>query len=420
MAFYLRKGLNLGPMRLNLSKSGVGVSGGVKGARVGLGPKGPYVHGGRHGLYYRKYASQGGNGAGYGGKGTGQAGKGAGHSASLTNGEERIFVDTGLTYRPDSGARPASMPDLPLAPRRPPAVTLLFVAAVLLVLGGIGNNDWVLMIPALLLFAGGIFLERRHGRQATLARKVFREIDRGLDQRRPVPEIMGLLHKAGVQGGWQVWLHHHAFARFLDAYFEDPDYIKPSEVEALEGELSIPARLIRQMKAGAFSDFVEEVVEDHMITSEEEQQLYRLQEELRIPDEELEWELGMIRQLSELRDAVEAPPEPVEVEIPLKNNETCYFKTAGRLLKEKILQQYQRDRIRYKEVGYVTDMEGTIYVTDNRLLIVGEGSRSYPRNRILDTTLSLEDHTLQLTLDGRKSPVIISSPDLARLAGTIG
>ncbi len=406
MAFYLRKGLNLGPMRLNLSKSGVGVSGGVKGARVGLGPKGPYVHGGRHGMYYRKYASQGK--------------KGSGRASSRTDGEVRIFVDTGLTYRPDSGAGPASMPDLPLAPRRPPAVAVLFVAAVLLVLGGIGNNDWVLFVPAILLFSGGIFLERRHLKQADLTRKVFREIDRGLDQRVPVPEIMGLLHEAGVQGGWQIWLHYHAFARFLDAYFEDPEYIQPFEVEALEGELSIPARRIRQMKAGAFSDFVEEVVEDHMITSEEEQQLYQLREELRIPDEEVEWELGMIRQLCDLRDAAQAPPEPVEVGIPLKNNETCYFLTEGRLLKEKILHQYQRDRVRHKEVGYVTDMEGAIYVTDNRLLIVGEGSRSYPRNRILDTTLSLEDHTLQLTLDGRKSPLILSTPDLAKLAGTIG
>ncbi len=406
MAFYLRKGLNLGPLRLNLSKSGVGVSGGITGARVGVGPKGPYVHGGRHGLYYRKYASQGR--------------KGVGRASSRADGETRIFVDTGLTYCPESGARPVSMPDLPAAPGRPRTITLLFVAAALLALAGIGNNDWALIIPALILLLGGIFLKGRHEKQASRAREVFRGIDRGLDQRNPVPEILGLLHDEGVQGNWKIWLHYHAFARFLDAYFEDPDYIQPAEVEALEGELSLPAHHIRRMKAGAFSDFVEEVIEDHMITPEEEQQLSRLREELRIPAGEVEWELGMIRQLCELRDAVEAPPEPVEVDIPLKNNETCYFKTEGRLLKEKILQQYQRDRVRYKELGYVTDMEGDIYVTDNRLLIVGQGSRSYPRNRILDTTLSLEDHTLQLTLDGRKSPLILSAPDLARLAGTIG
>ena len=54
MPFYLRKGFNFGPLRLNLSKSGVGASVGVKGFRVGLSPRGSYVHAGRGGLYYRK------------------------------------------------------------------------------------------------------------------------------------------------------------------------------------------------------------------------------------------------------------------------------------------------------------------------------------------------------------------------------
>jgi hypothetical protein len=41
MGFRLRKSIKLfGGIRLNLSKSGVGISGGVKGARVGIGPRG--------------------------------------------------------------------------------------------------------------------------------------------------------------------------------------------------------------------------------------------------------------------------------------------------------------------------------------------------------------------------------------------
>jgi hypothetical protein len=54
MGFFIRKAIKLGPIRLNLSKSGVGVSGGVKGARLSVGPKGTMVHAGRKGLYYRK------------------------------------------------------------------------------------------------------------------------------------------------------------------------------------------------------------------------------------------------------------------------------------------------------------------------------------------------------------------------------
>jgi hypothetical protein len=53
MGFYIRKGFNFGPLRLNLSRSGLGASFGVKGARIGVGPRGSYIHMGRGGLYYR-------------------------------------------------------------------------------------------------------------------------------------------------------------------------------------------------------------------------------------------------------------------------------------------------------------------------------------------------------------------------------
>jgi DNA polymerase III epsilon subunit-like protein len=53
VGFYIRKSLRAGPFRFNLSKSGVGVSVGVPGFRVGTGPRGNYVHMGRGGVYYR-------------------------------------------------------------------------------------------------------------------------------------------------------------------------------------------------------------------------------------------------------------------------------------------------------------------------------------------------------------------------------
>lgn len=53
MGFYLRKSIRVGPLRFNLSSSGVGVSAGVKGFRVGTGPRGNYVHMGVGGIYYR-------------------------------------------------------------------------------------------------------------------------------------------------------------------------------------------------------------------------------------------------------------------------------------------------------------------------------------------------------------------------------
>lgn len=58
MGFYIRKSLSAGPFRFNLSTSGLGVSAGAPGFRIGTGPRGNYVSAGRDGIYYR--ASLGG------------------------------------------------------------------------------------------------------------------------------------------------------------------------------------------------------------------------------------------------------------------------------------------------------------------------------------------------------------------------
>lgn len=53
MGFYVKKSIRVGPMRFNLSKSGVGASIGIKGLRFGTGPRGNYIHIGAGGVYYR-------------------------------------------------------------------------------------------------------------------------------------------------------------------------------------------------------------------------------------------------------------------------------------------------------------------------------------------------------------------------------
>src|SRR5438132_5753009 len=53
MGFYLRKSVRVGPLRFNLSGSGIGVSCGIPGLRIGTGPRGNYIYAGRGGVYYR-------------------------------------------------------------------------------------------------------------------------------------------------------------------------------------------------------------------------------------------------------------------------------------------------------------------------------------------------------------------------------
>lgn len=54
MGFYIRKSKDIGNIRINFSKSGIGFSTGVKGFRIGTGPNGNYIHMGKDGIYYKK------------------------------------------------------------------------------------------------------------------------------------------------------------------------------------------------------------------------------------------------------------------------------------------------------------------------------------------------------------------------------
>lgn len=54
MGWSFRKSVKMGPIRLNLSKSGVGISAGIKGARISAGPRGTYITLSAGGFQYRK------------------------------------------------------------------------------------------------------------------------------------------------------------------------------------------------------------------------------------------------------------------------------------------------------------------------------------------------------------------------------
>jgi DnaJ-domain-containing protein 1 len=57
MGLFFRKSLKFGPFRINLLKSGIGLSAGVKGARISTGPRGTHLNVGRKGIYYRQKIS---------------------------------------------------------------------------------------------------------------------------------------------------------------------------------------------------------------------------------------------------------------------------------------------------------------------------------------------------------------------------
>ena len=169
MPFYLRKAISLGPFRFNLSKSGIGISAGVPGFRVGTGPRGHYVHAGMGGVYYR--SSIGGKRR----QGTRQPQAEPMSSPSIE--PQPIVPSDGIILTAIDSADVAQMQpsdlrrildEISRARRRWPLTIVLPALAVLLALwfrnGGVGPEWMVIAAPVAALMLGYFIDLRRRNR----------------------------------------------------------------------------------------------------------------------------------------------------------------------------------------------------------------------------------------------------------------
>src|SRR6266540_2101532 len=129
MGFYIRKSFRAGPLRLNLSKGGVGLSVGVTGARLGIAANGrAYVHAGRGGLYMRQYLS---------GTSSGSSPESATAGDPLT-----IEEDTGVTFPgeniPSSSTEPL---EATLVRKKRSVAVYLLIPVGAVILGAILENQ---------------------------------------------------------------------------------------------------------------------------------------------------------------------------------------------------------------------------------------------------------------------------------------
>ena len=419
MGFYLRKSFRAGPIRFNLSKSGVGASFGVTGARVGVSSAGrAYVHGGRGGLYYRK--SIGGGGGGRAGAGRADSGR-ARPARPAAPGPIELTEDTGVTY----GALQAQeVPDAIAAPvrRSPPTYGWLALGAVA---AGLLLPSPYPAVVAAGAFAALVALGARRGKRMAAGDAYGRLLDArvadadpitdhersAIDTARRDPRLtptdaryfeerayLGLLEAVAANGATDP----HAFGRL-------------AEIETL---VRLDPAFRQRARLDVYSRAHVEAVSDHDLTEAEEQALDRARAALGLTDEELADELALVERLRELRAIRDGDLPVVEAATKLSGREVYHLESEGRLLKRRLLRSFSRDGQRYKVRGYVVDKEGALLVTSRRVALVHEGVTSFPLGKILDVEVDQDRQLLVLTRDGVATPTCLTTPDALR-AGAI-
>jgi hypothetical protein len=178
----------------------------------------------------------------------------------------------------------------------------------------------------------------------------------------------------------------------------------------LEKQIPVSDSFIQNTKQTILTRRLDAVLEDHLLTEEEEIEVRELIKKLDLSDQFIFEELQYLNLASSVRKEMESPLEELDCPIPLVRGEHCYavFENV-RLLEERVQDRFQHKRIQYRKLGYEIQIEGTLVITDRRFVIYGSGSREYRLNKVLDVITDLEANTIEITISGRKNPIFLSS-----------
>ena len=430
MGFYIRKSFRAGPLRLNLSKRGLGLSVGVTGARVGIAANGrAYVHAGRGGLYVREYLSSGSQVS-------------SGGSAGLSTSGDPLTVeeDTGVTFHgegiPSSSAEPL---EASLIRKKRNVVAYLLIPVGAVILGAILENEqtisqamrttgYALAITLLVVWPIPMIraaLRNRRGSKLGLA------LVARFSKRTPLtpPESVELQHDIDdprISDADRAYQCRLAYLHLLEAVVADGTVSADETrlITQVEELCHLDPEFHKQARIDVFRRAYLALVADRDLTEEEDSILNHIRTSLAVGEDDVSSELQFVERLREIRAIRGGVLPTVTSSTPLPEDEICHDESPVRLLKARVLRSYQSGGQKYKVRGLVVDKEGTLVITSKRLLIVHDGATSVPFKKVLAIHVDTDRNLLAITKDGSTAPVYLTTPDalragalMARLAG---
>ena len=398
----------MGPVRLNLSKSGLGLSAGVKGARVGVSSQGrTYVHGGREGLYYRKYFKSG--------------------SGSSPIGDAEIYDQDASVYF----AQPWKLPDIESEANsfiegytpRVYSFLSLPIAAWFLYGYGLGTeNETILSVVGTLIGLIGLVFFSLNSWRKLKSRKLSKFLEKSFVQEGLLDtnKILESLDSTHLPEAAVKHISESAYLSLLQDIVSD-NHLSEAELErlhAVENLLKLSTDFYLDAKVYIYRTVYLQAVSDIDLSETEEGELLHIQSQLGIESSKIQQEKAFLEELKSVREVRGGKISTIETKIKTQKNEKCFFENDFRMLKEKIVKTYQENGVRKKITAMTIQKEGTLIVTDKRILLVHSGSTSIKMDKILDVEVDFDRNLLTITRDGLKNPTMVTTPDALK-AGAI-
>jgi hypothetical protein len=413
MGFFIRKAFSSEPVRLNLSEGSAEEPTGNTGIRTGLNRKGTYTYGGRHGLYYKKKF----------------LGKGRNHKSNepsaRKDGSIDIFKDTGQTFSP--------VYDL-IEPRKLPVHTeikgiqkhplmwllLLLSLAVPLLLSEPANLfAWTAPGIVLLMITSAYIHHRSWIKKGKhLVESMAETFERKPDQFSVEP-MKKFIRKAPEK--YVNRFLPDLYLVLIQIMIENPDDRHIFPFNKFEKQIPLTEDFISETKKAALANSLDGLLAVQMLSKDDEENIRELVDKLYLDDRFVFEELQYLNLASTVRQEIESPLNQQNTTVPLDSGEVCYGEYEPvRLLEERVIERFQQDRIPYRKIGFDTELEGKLVLTNRRLILFGEdGSHEFRMNKIVDVITCLEINTTELLLSGRTSPVIFAAPSPLMISGRI-
>ena len=374
MGFYIRKYFRSGPVRFNLSKSGIGTSIGIKGLRVGAGPKRkPYIHAGRKGLYYRKSLSSGK---------TSRRG-----SSSIKKNDSFGF---GILI----------------------VIIIAVIIGVLIVKWFINNPIVFYVLCGAVVTVGGFTYYRYSKNQKNI--KYYKNIlDNNFVLNRDtindnnileLKELRTNLLKNKNNKNRINKIDKSIYEALLDKILDDK-YISDEEKKRIlifEALSELDESFKNDVKIDLFRSYYLEAISDRIITKEEIATIKNLIVGLKIDKELIKDEINIVKEIIRMQK-LSLPLNSIQtVPIKIQKSETPYYSNSA-----KVLTRRKANRHSDSDYEYSVKRDGTIVITNKRVLIVDQGKTSVKISDVVDVDVDLDTKTIIITKESSSKPVLI-------------
>lgn len=174
-------------------------------------------------------------------------------------------------------------------------------------------------------------------------------------------------------------------------------------VDLVKRGLGLPQDVVARAAIEGFLGGHAVLVGDGRLTAEEDAALTSLRDALAVPEAAVRAQLAQAGELRKARDVATGDLAAVEADIKLRDGEACYY-WAPVSERKKRARAYVENGVRHTETAFEDVRSGNLYITNQRLLMVAEGTTTIKPEKVMDCAVDSDERLLVLTVDGRKTP----------------